>query len=187
VDVLALEFGDFGEGGEGEVVGGDRAYGACRGEGTEDGFGGGFAVEGVGSREDFVDEEEGLSGVGAGLLDEGFEAFDFGEELGFALGEGVSDDDGSAEVEGGQPEGFGRDRSAGKSEDGVDADGAEEGGFAGHVGAGDEEELRVGVEGDVVGDGGGSGEEWVGEGFGGEVGGWGGDSRSLHCAALRSR
>jgi len=181
-----VEFGDIGQGGQSEVVGGDGSYGAGCGEGAEDGFGGGFAVERVGAAEDFVDEEEGLRGVGAGLFDEGFEAFDFGEKFGFAFGEGVADDDGRAEVEGDHLQGLCGYRCAGEGEDGVGTDGAEEGGFAGHVGAGDEEELRVGVEGDVVGDGGVPGLVGVGEGFGGEEGG-GWSCRSLHCAALRSR
>ena len=63
------------------------------------------------------------------------------------------------------------DGCSGEGEDCVEADGAEQSGLAGHVGAADEIEACVGIEGDVVADAGLSGDERVAEGGRAELAG----------------
>ena len=90
--------------------------------------------------------------VGRGGFENGVEAFDLGEELGFAFGERVGEGERRAECDGRNAGGGGADGRTGEREYGAGPDGAKQGGFAGHIGSADEIEASAGVEGDVVGD-----------------------------------
>ena len=140
--VVDLAGEGIGQGAEGEVVRGDDTVGPECHELADEGQRTFLLVGGVGALQDFVEDDEEAFAL-LQLVDDELQAFQFGEEVGLVVGQGVAGAQTGDEADGRQLHLGGADRGTDAGQEIVDAYGAQIGALARHVGTGDDDELRA--------------------------------------------